>query len=157
MRDFCDLHTHSKFSDGTASPTEIIENAAQLRLSAVALTDHNTISGIPEFISAAQRHNSTNPHVLESISGVEISTAHNNKELHIVGLFLQPEYFSTLTNFLEPFNRQKEESNRNLVYRLNKDGYYIDYDEIAEKQQGNINRDVIASELSKKVYLLNVK
>lgn len=157
MRDFCDLHTHSNFSDGTATPTEVIENAALLRLSAVALTDHNTIAGIPEFLSAAQKHNATSPHVLEAIPGVEISTAHNHKELHIVGLFLQPEYFSTLTDFLEPFNRQKEESNRSLVERLNKGGYHINYDDIVEKQQGSINRAVIASELAKKGYIPNVK
>ncbi len=157
MRDFCDLHTHSKFSDGTASPTEIIENAVSLRLSAVALTDHNTIAGIPEFLSAAQRHNETGKIPLEAIPGVEISTAHNGKELHMVGLFLQPEYFSTLTDFLEPFNRQKEESNRGLVARLSKDGYHLDYDEIVAQQQGSINRAVIASELMKKGYISSIK
>ena len=114
MRDFCDLHTHSIFSDGTASPTEIIENALQLRLSAVALTDHNTIAGLPEFLSAAQKYNTNTNYPLEAIPGIEISTGYNGKELHIVGLFLKPEYFSTVTDFLSNINRQKEESNRSL-------------------------------------------
>ncbi len=157
MRDFCDLHTHSTFSDGTTSPTEIIENAIQLRLSAVALTDHNTIAGLPEFLSAAQRYNEQNNSPLEAISGIEISTAYNNKELHIVGLFLQPAYFSTVTDFLSNINRQKEESNRNLVHALNQAGYHINYDEIRKHHQGSVNRAVIASELMKKGYISSVK
>lgn len=157
MRDFCDLHTHSTFSDGTASPTEIIKNAIQLRLSAVALTDHNTIAGLPEFLSAAQNLNAQNNAQIEAIPGIEISTAHNNKELHIVGLFLQPKYFSTVTDFLASINRQKEESNRNLIHALDQAGYHLSYDEILEHHQGNINRAVIASELMKKGYIPTVK
>ncbi len=157
MRDFCDLHTHSIFSDGTASPTEIVENALQLRLSAVALTDHNTIAGLPEFLSAAQKYNASSKYPIEAISGIEISTGHNNKELHIVGLFLQPAYFSTVTDFLSNINRQKEESNRNLIHALNQAGYHISYDELQAHHQGNINRAVIASELMKKGYIYNVK
>jgi len=157
MRDFCDLHTHSTFSDGTASPTEIIENALQLRLSAVALTDHNTIAGVPEFLSAAKKYNANSNHPLEAIPGIEISTGYHGKELHIVGLFLQPEQFSTVTDFLSNINQQKEESNRNLVHALNQAGYHINYDEILLHHEGSINRAVIASELMKKGYISNIK
>ncbi len=157
MRDFCDLHTHSTFSDGTASPAEIIENALQLRLSAVALTDHNTVSGLPEFLSAAQKHNTQSEISIEAIPGIEISTAYNGRELHIVGLFLQPKYFSTVTDFLSTINLQKEESNRHLVHSLNQAGYHLNYDEIVKHHKGSINRAVIASELAKKGYISSVK
>ena len=43
---FCDLHTHSTFSDGTFSPTEIVLKAKELGLDAVALCDHNTVAGL---------------------------------------------------------------------------------------------------------------
>ena len=45
---FCDLHTHSTASDGTVSPKELVEQAWQIGLGAVALTDHNTLTGLPE-------------------------------------------------------------------------------------------------------------
>ena len=54
MAQFCDLHTHSNYSDGTFSPAEIIAEAEKLGLSSVALTDHNTVAGLPAFMEAAQ-------------------------------------------------------------------------------------------------------
>ena len=46
----CDMHTHSLCSDGTATPAQIVQQAARIGLSAVALTDHNTIEGLPAFL-----------------------------------------------------------------------------------------------------------
>ena len=48
---YCDLHTHSNFSDGTYSPAQLIEEAARMGLAAIALTDHNTVSGLPDFLA----------------------------------------------------------------------------------------------------------
>ena len=50
----CDLHTHSVFSDGTDTPEEIVKAAVSLGLSAVALCDHNTVDGLPEFLAAEE-------------------------------------------------------------------------------------------------------
>ena len=50
----CDLHTHSAFSDGTFTPSQIVMEALRANLSAVALTDHNTVSGLTEFLGAAR-------------------------------------------------------------------------------------------------------
>ena len=82
MEIFCDLHTHSTYSDGTCTPAEIIANAEALGLSAVALTDHNTVAGVPDFLAAARGRS------VEAIPGVELSTNYEETELHIVGLFL---------------------------------------------------------------------
>lgn len=51
---FCDLHTHSTFSDGTFSPTEIVLKAKEIGLDAVALCDHNTVAGLDKFVSAGK-------------------------------------------------------------------------------------------------------
>lgn len=67
---FIDLHTHSNFSDGSCTPAEIVALAAKAGLAAVALTDHDTTAGIPEFLQAAE----ATPE-LEAIAGVELSTA----------------------------------------------------------------------------------
>ena len=50
----CDLHTHSTCSDGTLTPTELVKLALEKNLAAVALTDHNTVAGLPEFLEAAR-------------------------------------------------------------------------------------------------------
>ena len=61
---FCDLHTHSTFSDGTFTPSQIVAEALRANLRSVALTDHNTVAGLPEFLEAARGT------ALEAIPGV---------------------------------------------------------------------------------------
>ena len=84
----CDLHMHSIFSDGTYRPDEIIAEAKRIGLGAVALTDHNTVAGLPDFIQEAQRQGVT------AVGGVELSTAHEDIEYHLLGLFIPPEHYS---------------------------------------------------------------
>ena len=81
--DAIDLHVHSTFSDGTLTPSELISRAKQFHLAAMALTDHDTIEGIPEAVQAASEQN------LELVPGVELSTFWDEKEIHIVGLFIE--------------------------------------------------------------------
>lgn len=147
----CDLHTHSCFSDGTCTPAQIIEKAVDLKLSAVALTDHNTVAGLTDFLSAAR----WNP--IDAIPGVEISTAYGETELHIVGLFLKPETFAAVTDLLDAFNRKKEDSNRCLIAALNRAGYSLDYEAIRRGHpQGTVNRATIAAALVEKGYVSTV-
>lgn len=151
MPQSCDLHTHSHYSDGTLAPAEILAEAAKLGLSAVALTDHNTVAGLPEFLAAARGC------PVEAIPGVEISTAYGETELHIVGLFLKPETFGTVADFLESFNRKKEDSNRCLIDALNRAGYSLDYETIRRGHpQGTVNRATIAAALVEKGYVSTV-
>ena len=151
MKKYCDLHTHSYFSDGTDSPKEILDKAVEIGLSAVALTDHNTVAGLPEFLESAKEKD------ILAIPGVEISTGYNGKELHIVGLFLEPEHYGETAEFLAVINQRKIASNRQLVCKLKAAGYTLDYDEITEKHQGNVNRAVIAAALLEKGYISEIK
>lgn len=151
MGHFCDLHTHSTCSDGTCTPSEIIRRAQALGLGAVALTDHNTTAGLPEFLSAAEGT------AVQAIAGVELSTEYRGRELHIVGLFLPRESFSPLTAYLEDYNRRKAESNYQLVQALNKLGYRLDYNALlASHPNGTMNRAVIAAALAEKGYFFSV-
>ena len=147
----CDLHTHSTFSDGTFTPSQIVAEALRTNLRAVALTDHNTVAGLPEFLEAARGTS------LEAIPGVEISTGYLGKEVHIVGLFLEQRKYAELKDFLGVINRRKEESNRALVAALYTAGYELSYAEIRERHQGNVNRAVIAAELLRKGYIREMK
>ena len=91
---FCDLHTHSTFSDGTFSPTEIVLKAKEIGLDAVALCDHNTVAGLNEFVSAGKKYGVT------TVAGIEFSTEYNSKQLHIVGLFIKKENYSDITKIM---------------------------------------------------------
>ena len=82
-----DLHTHSSASDGTDSPTELVRLAADAGLSAVALTDHDTIAGIGEAMAAG------NTYGIRVIPGIELSAAPpvSDGELHLLGYFFRPD------------------------------------------------------------------
>jgi len=150
MNRICDLHTHSHYSDGTASPREIIAQAASLGLAAVALTDHNTVAGLPDFLQAAAAQG------VRAIPGVEISTGYDGRELHIVGLFIAPEAYDRITDFLSVINIRKEASNRQLIDALAGIGFPLDYEAIRERHKGNINRAVIAAEMLEKGYISEI-
>ena len=106
---FCDLHAHSTFSDGTDTPTALLELAQERGLASIALTDHNTIAGLPEFLAAAEGKK------VRAIPGTEFSADYNGIELHILGLFLKPAYFDEITAVTQVYHRRKEQSNIDLI------------------------------------------
>ena len=148
---YCDLHTHSVFSDGTYTPAQLIAEAERIGLSAVALTDHNTVAGLPDFVAAGEGSS------VKAVAGCEFSTDYNGVELHILGLWIQPEHYQTVTELLEKAQREKEESNRNLVAALNAAGYAIDYEKVAARSQGSVNRAHIAAELMEAGYISSIQ
>ncbi|MBR2622773.1 MAG: PHP domain-containing protein [Clostridia bacterium] len=151
MKTYCDLHTHSAYSDGTWMPAELIAEAEKIGLSAIALTDHNTVAGLPEFFRAAQGKN------VEAIGGVELSTDYGEVELHIVGLFIQEKHFDEVTKVVTELTQRKEASNRKLCDDLRQGGYDVDLDEIkAKTPRGHINRAHIASALVEKGYVQSI-
>lgn len=146
----CDLHTHSVYSDGTYTPAELIDAAIDAGLSAIALTDHNTVTGLNEYVAAGQGK------PIELVPGVEFSTADNGTELHILGLFISPETHYTINEYIDRAATLKEESNYRLVKRLREHGYDITYVEILENSKGHVNRANIAAELVKKGYIESI-
>lgn len=77
-----DLHVHTAFSDGSFSPEEVVRRAIENGLSAIAITDHEEISGIEPALRAAENDS------LEIIAGVELSTEVKGSELHILGFYI---------------------------------------------------------------------
>ncbi len=146
-----DLHIHSVNSDGSLTPAEIISEAARLGL-AVALTDHNTTSGLTEFLSEAEKQGVT------AAAGIELSTAHNGHELHLLGLFISPEHFPLLEKTVAEFHELKEKSNIELAERLRRAGYDVDYGSVKRRNpHGNANRAHFARELMEKGYVGSVR
>ena len=147
-----DLHLHSTHSDGTLPPAALIQRIKSTGLSAAALTDHNTVSGVPTFLEEAHRQGVT------AVTGVELSTVRDGRELHLLGLFIPPEHLSDVTALTEDYLIRKEQSNRDLVARLAADGYRVDYDAIREATpDGNVNRALIAKALLAGGYVPSVK
>ena len=148
---FCDLHTHSVFSDGTFTPAELIDGALEAELSAIALTDHNTVEGLPDLMRAA----SGKP--IEIVLGSEFSVDYNETELHLLGLFIKPTYFSQISERMQEMMQRKEQSNIHLIDSLSRVGIQLDYDEIKNATpSGKINRAHIASAMMKKGYVQSV-
>ena len=81
-----DLHCHSKVSDGTLTPTQLVERAATRGVSMLALTDHDDLGGLDEARRVANEKN------IIFINGVEISVTWRNRTLHIIGLDVDPKY-----------------------------------------------------------------
>lgn len=148
----CDLHTHSVFSDGTCTPAELIRAAEEAGLCAIALTDHNTIAGLPDFLSAGSGSS------VEAIAGIEISSEWENHELHILGLYIRPEHYSAVNGLLAQYNVRKEQSNQRLIENLSRVGLKLDYGEVrAASCGGHINRANIGAVLLAKGYVSSVQ
>jgi 3',5'-nucleoside bisphosphate phosphatase len=81
-----DLHCHSNISDGTLTPTELVDRAAGRGVKVLALTDHDDVDGLDEARATAAGHN------MAFINGVEISVSWRSHTLHIVGLNIAPAY-----------------------------------------------------------------
>lgn len=146
----CDLHTHSRFSDGTLSPTELVKLAEELDISALALTDHNTSKGLSEFMEAGNRSS------VITIPGCEFTTEWNEIEIHIVGLFFRRQYWDEIEDFLQLAHIAKENSNQRLIDNLNKAGYEVSVEEVAALASGDFNRAHVARVLMAKGYVESV-
>lgn len=148
---YCDLHTHSIFSDGTSTTTEIITTAEKQGLSAVALCDHNTTDGLTEFL-----HTAENSSVL-AIAGAEFSVDYMGTELHLLGLFLPEDAFAPISKLMNSAKQRKENSNIELIHALKKADIHLNYDEIKKRTpNGLVNRSHIAEEMVKKGYISSI-
>ena len=150
-----DLHIHSTASDGSFTPSEIIALASERQLSAVALTDHDTTGGLREFLETASSH----PEV-EAIPGVELSTRYGARELHIVGLFIDPEA-PGLKEYLAREQERRARRNRDMKVKLALLGYPLDDDEPAFSAAGgmgaNLGRPHFAQAIMEKYHFPDLR
>lgn len=110
-----DLHVHSNASDGSLTPTEVADEAMRMGLSAIALTDHDTIDGIPEILEY------TKDKPLEVVPGIELSCYYNNREVHILGFYM--DYANpSLNEELSELKMAREGRNLKMVELMQADG-----------------------------------
>lgn len=151
--DRVDLHSHSTASDGTFTPSELVDYAAEKGLRAVALTDHDTVAGLEE---AVARGREAHPE-LEVVPGIEYSTVRNGGDVHVVGLFVDykdPDYQAGLQGFIN----SRIERNRKICDKLTEAGMPITYEELVEANPGAvITRAHFGRMLLKKGYVSSIK
>lgn len=123
MGSYADLHLHTCYSDSSDSPMRVVERAAELGLSAIAITDHDTVEGIEEAERAARKHH------IEFLPGVEISTRYGQVEVHVVGLGINPRH-PALTTALDTFRAERSRRIDVILERLNALGVSLERAEI---------------------------
>ena len=145
-----DLHVHSTASDGSLTPTEVVNRAAGLGLTAMALTDHDTVSGIDEALKAAKNLD------MEVIPGIEVSCIYKENEIHILGLYIDhtnPE----LLSFLKEASRKRYDRNMEMLAAFNKDGFEITVEDLhCGNPKTVITRAHFARALLKRGYVSSV-
>jgi predicted metal-dependent phosphoesterase TrpH len=133
-----DLHTHTIFSDGLLTPEELVERAVERQLAAIAVTDHDSVEGLERAQAAAHGR-------LEVVPGVEISSALDGHDLHILGYYIDPEH-GPLRDRLARFQAERRDRARRIVERLTEVGVRLDMDEVlAAAGPGVVGRPHVAA------------
>ncbi len=123
MRSKIDLHTHTNYSDGFNSPKDLIDKARNKGIEVLSITDHDNLAGIGEAINYGKEVG------VEIIPGVEISSDIMDREIHILGYFVEPGNFE-LERYLEFFREERLKRAERIVKRLNAIGISLKLDDV---------------------------
>lgn len=123
-----DLHTHSTASDGTLPPERVVEAAERCGLSAIALTDHDTIAGLSAARDAGERLG------IRVIAGVELSAFLGDNEVHILALHLSQ--LAALEERLTELRSMRYSRAQKIVEKLNALGIPLTFDEVLQQSAG---------------------
>ncbi|KAK3582577.1 hypothetical protein CHS0354_024131 [Potamilus streckersoni] len=134
------------------TPESIIKKSIQNGISAISFTDHDTIMGYKNLSPSSTLHG------VELISGVELSVAHNNNEIHLLGYFINTEC-KRLQDFLQNCQYHRYERIKKMVISLRTQRIKINYDEVVHcaRNSSSIGRPHIAYILIKKGYVFSFK
>lgn len=153
---YIDLHIHSNASDGTFTPTQIVSLAAEKELSAIALTDHDTVDGVEEALLAALAIKNKGVDI-RVISGIEISAAYKKTDIHIVGLFVDPTNQNLLHNLNEA-RMERNQRNEKMLQNLRSIDLAITMEELKEEDANAVlTRAHFAKLLYKKGYVKSIQ
>lgn len=129
--DLVDLHVHSSASDGAFPPREVVRQAKEVGLKAVALTDHETMAGVPAALDAGDEFG------IEVVPGVEISAEFEGGACHVLGYFADPDE-AVLAQVLVDARAGREKRNRDILDRLAGLGMPLTMDEVTRQSTGGV-------------------
>jgi len=145
-----DLHIHTTASDGLYAPSEIVRRAAEAGLTAIAVTDHDTVAGLDEALDAGRRIG------LEVLTGTEISAEFPNGTMHILGYGFDLRH-PALIDALQKYRRFRDERNPQILAKLAELGMPIRYEDVLAKAGGeSVGRPHIAQALLEAGYVASV-
>jgi predicted metal-dependent phosphoesterase TrpH len=146
-----DLHSHSTASDGSDSPSRLVENAASAGIGILAVTDHDTQSGVAEAMETADRVG------VEVIPGVELSLEFDGGGMHMVVLWLEPGT-GPLQDRLAELQHGRNSRNDRIVELLTEAGMPVTIDEVVEESGGgSVGRPHIAAVMVRHGYVPDIK
>ncbi len=142
-----DLHIHSTTSDGTMNPVELVHYAHKKGLSAIAITDHDTIEGVEQAIAAGGRVG------IEVIPGIELSVKYGNHNVHLLG-YLFDCHHRELQRALEQLQAGRMERNKKILIKLGRLGFTLHLHELEKSAgTGQTGRPHIARLMVEKGYV----
>jgi predicted metal-dependent phosphoesterase TrpH len=149
---YVDLHCHSTASDGTLPPRELVRLAKQSNLTALALTDHDTVDGCPDAADEAKKIG------LDFLCGIEISAEFPHPgTMHILGYGVDPEN-PHLKNLTETLLAGRDNRNPRIVAKLNEMGVAVTMKEWEDEAKGAVlGRPHLAAILMRKGYVSSIK
>jgi len=147
MKTVADLHMHTNHSDGTLTPVELARLAREQAVDAVALTDHDTVSGLEDLIRQAEQEG------LEVMPGIELSAKFSPGTLHILGYGF--DFKGPIVQRLEQFQKARAERNPRILEKLKEMGMPLTMEEVKGLSQGKgqIGRPHIAKAMEAKGYV----
>lgn len=125
-----DLHTHSLYSDGLLTPEQLVERAKTVGLEGLALTDHDTVDGLPQFLQAGKKFG------LLCLPGVELSTVYQEVECHILGYRIDHRHRGLLTRLRQVIRARKARAER-ILELLARHGLRLSWSEVAQNFPGD--------------------
>lgn len=128
---YIDLHVHSTGSDGTYTPTQLVQLAKEQGLGALALTDHDSVNGIAEALEAGEQRG------VEVVPGIELSTEYEGCEIHVVGLYIDPTD-EQLIQEIRKFVDNRDNRNLKMIDKLREHGFDIDAERIYAKNPDSV-------------------
>ena len=139
-----DLHIHTNFSDGLLSPEEVVKRSAKAGLTAIAITDHDTVDGVARGIDEAQKAG------IKLVPALEFTTDVPGTEIHILGYFIDHKA-AWLLELLKKIRDDRVNRVHKIVEKLKKLGVNIDADEILKLADlGSVGRPHVARVLLQK-------
>jgi predicted metal-dependent phosphoesterase TrpH len=149
---YVDLHCHSTASDGTLPPAEVVRLAGQCDLAGLALTDHDTIAGIPEAAEEARRRG------IAFLPGIEISCTYPSPgTMHLLGYGIDPGS-PVLLDLTRQLIAARDNRNPRIIAKLNELGVAISMQEVEDEAGGDVvGRPHMAAVLVRKGYVSSIK
>ncbi|HDQ26408.1 MAG TPA: PHP domain-containing protein [bacterium] len=149
---WADLHIHTVKSDGTFTVEKVFESARQTGVSAIAITDHDTVAGVEEALYCEKKYG------VEFVPGVELSAIYNKREVHIIGLYVdwrEPRFREKLARF----QKVRAERAKRIIKKLKEHGLNVKYEELYEmtENMGNAGRLHIARLLVSKRLVRSIR